>query len=165
MESACVTLGLDLGDEYSAACAVHAMGKVLDEGRVCTMREGMEEMCGQWTDRRRVVMEAGTHSPLPSRLIGGHGHEVLVANPRKVRLIFQTNRKQDKVDAEALALLGRMDVTLLSPLRHPGARAQSDLAVVAVARKLELLLHRLWVSGEVYEPVGYGKRKQMAVCG
>ena len=26
-------------------------------------------------------------------------------------------------------------------------------AVVAVARKLAVLLHRLWVSGEVYEPL------------
>jgi hypothetical protein len=26
--------------------------------------------------------------------------------------------------------------------------------VVAVARKLEVLLHRLWVSGEAYEPLG-----------
>ena len=26
-------------------------------------------------------------------------------------------------------------------------------AVVAVARKLAILLHRLWVSGEIYEPL------------
>jgi transposase len=106
------------------------MGKVVEERRVRTTREGMEKMCGQWSDRRRVVMEAGTHSPWASRLIGGHGHEVVVANPRKVRLIFQTDKKQDKVDAEVLARLGRMDVKLLSPIRHRGERAQADLAVV-----------------------------------
>ena len=130
MESSCVTVGLDLGDQYSAMCVLDAMGKVVEERRVRTTREGMEKMCGQWTDRRRVVMEVGTHSPWASRLIGGHGHEVVVANPRKVRLIFQTDRKQDKVDAEVLARLGRLDVTLLSPIRHRGERAQSDLAVV-----------------------------------
>ena len=137
MESAGVTVGLDLGDQYSAMCVLDAMGKVVEERRVRTTREGMEKMCGQWTDRRRVVMEVGTHSPWASRLIGGHGHEVVVANPRKVRLIFQTDRKQDKpfghelraewVDAEVLARLGRVDVKLLSPIRHRGAQAQADL--------------------------------------
>jgi hypothetical protein len=29
-------------------------------------------------------------------------------------------------------------------------------AAVAVARKLAVLLHRLWVSGEVYEPLRHG---------
>jgi hypothetical protein len=29
-------------------------------------------------------------------------------------------------------------------------------AAVAVARKLAVLLHRLWVSGEVYEPLRQG---------
>ena len=31
-------------------------------------------------------------------------------------------------------------------------------AVVAVARKLAVLLHRLWVTGAMYEPVGYTAR-------
>jgi transposase len=55
---------------------------------------------------------------------------VVVANPRKVRLIFQTQRKRDKVDAETLARLGRTDVKLLSPIRHRGAQAQADLAIL-----------------------------------
>ena len=29
-------------------------------------------------------------------------------------------------------------------------------AAVAVARKLAVLLHRLWISGEVYEPLRHG---------
>ena len=37
-------------------------------------------------------------------------------------------------------------------------------AVVAVARKLSVLLHRLWVSGEVYEPLykTHGRQKEEA---
>ena len=34
-------------------------------------------------------------------------------------------------------------------------RADKRRAVVAVARKLAVLLHRLWTTGEVYQPVGY----------
>jgi hypothetical protein len=33
-----------------------------------------------------------------------------------------------------------------------GAKGATKRAVVAVARKLAVLLHRLWVSGEFYKP-------------
>ena len=37
-------------------------------------------------------------------------------------------------------------------------------AVVAVARKLAVLLHRLWVSGEVYEPLRNSQKAMRAVA-
>ena len=84
MRRSCMTVGVDLGDQYSAVCVLDARGKVVEEGRVGTAR---------------------------------------------------------------------------------GGKNAKKRAVVAVARKLAVLLHRLWVSGEVYEPVGYGRRKEAAVCG
>jgi transposase len=36
-----------------------------------------------------------------------------------------------------------------------GGKNAKKRATVAVARKLAVLLHRLWISGEVYEPLGY----------
>lgn len=36
---------------------------------------------------------------------------------------------------------------------YRGGKNAKRRAVVAVARKLSLLLHRLWVNGEVYEPL------------
>ena len=42
-----------------------------------------------------------------------------------------------------------------------GGRNAKKRAVVAVARKLAVLLHKLWVSKEVYEPLR-NNRKQMA---
>lgn len=38
-------------------------------------------------------------------------------------------------------------------LASSGGKTGKKRAVVAVARKLAILLHRLWVSGEVYEPL------------
>jgi hypothetical protein len=32
--------------------------------------------------------------------------------------------------------------------------------VIAVARKLAVLLHKLWVTGEVYQPLGYQSPSQ-----
>ena len=40
-----------------------------------------------------------------------------------------------------------------------GGKNAKKRAAVAVARKLAVLLHRLWASGEVYEPLGYGTRR------
>jgi transposase len=48
------------------------------------------------------------------------GHEVLVANSRKLRLIYSNKRKSDEVDAENLARLARVDPKLLYPLKHQG---------------------------------------------
>jgi transposase len=41
-----------------------------------------------------------------------------------------------------------------------GGKNAKKRAVVAVARKLSVLLHRLWVSGEVYEPLYNANRRQ-----
>ena len=44
-----------------------------------------------------VAIEAGTHSPWVSRTLEDCGHEVLVANARKVRLIYGAGRKTDRI--------------------------------------------------------------------
>jgi transposase len=81
-------------------------------------------------------MEAGTHSPWVSRCLMKLGHEVIVANPRKVALITGSRRKNDRLDAEKLARLGRVDPKLLSPIVHRGEQAQEDLAQMRARHEL-----------------------------
>jgi transposase len=50
----------------------------------------------------------GTHSPWISRYLGDLGHEAIVANPRRVRLITDSTRKDDRLDAKTLARLVRI---------------------------------------------------------
>jgi len=123
------TVGLDLGDKYSQYCALATDGEVVQEGRVRTTPEALQ---GWFSSLQacRVALEAGTHSPWVSRLVKEIGHEVIVANPRKLRLIYENNDKCDQVDARYLARVARMDPTLLAPLRHRGAIAQADLAIL-----------------------------------
>jgi transposase len=45
-------------------------------------------------------------------------------------------------------------------LSSRGGKNSKKRAVVAVARKLCVLLHRLWVSGEVYDPLYNANRRQ-----
>ena len=44
------------------------------------------------------------------------GHEVIVANARKLKLITENNQKSDKVDARLLSQLGCMNVDWLHPV-------------------------------------------------
>jgi transposase len=47
-------------------------------------------------------------------------------------------------------------------LAKRGGKNAKRRAKVAVARKLVVLMHRLWVTGEVYEPLGYRQKKLVA---
>jgi transposase len=89
------------------------------------MREAFERM-----PRSRIALETGTHSPWVSRLLSELGHEVIVAHARNVRLIGESRRKDDRLDARTLARLARIDPQLLSPVKHRSARAQADLTLI-----------------------------------
>jgi transposase len=125
-----VTAGLDIGDKYSYLCLLDTeSGEVIEEGRVRTTPEAFERRFAS-EQPLRVAIEAGTHSPWASRLLEGCGHEVLVANARKLRLIYSNKRKTDEVDAENLARLARVDPKLLYPLRHRGEESQAHIALI-----------------------------------
>ena len=57
-------------------------------------------------------------------------HEVIVANPRQLRLIYENHRKSDRADAEYVARLVRVDPKLLAPITHRSKQAQADLALL-----------------------------------
>src|SRR5690606_23254900 len=102
--NATTVIGLDLGDKYTHACILDGRtAKVLGReqlrttpAHVVSFFEGRETCC--------VVLEAGTHSSWMQREISQLGHEVIIANPRKVRMRGADN-KDDRVDAEHLARL------------------------------------------------------------
>lgn len=85
------------------------------------------------TASARVAIEVGSQSPWISRLLEELGHEVIVANSLKLRLIYKNESKTDRADAEYLARLAAADPSLLHPVRHRGKKAQADRAVL-VAR-------------------------------
>jgi transposase len=88
-------------------------GEVIEEGRLRTTPEALRQRSCSEEQPLRIAIEAGTHSPWVSRLLEECGHEVLVANPRKARLIYTNKRKTDEIDAENLARLARLDPKLL----------------------------------------------------
>jgi len=130
-----LTIGIDLGDRTSRYCILDERGEIVSEERLATSKEGFNSLLEKMP-RSRVALEAGTHSPWVSAQIASLGHEVIVANPHKLKLITQSAKKNDRIDAERLARLARVDAKLLSPIRHRGAEAQADLAVIRARAEL-----------------------------
>jgi transposase len=123
------TLGLDLGDQYCYFCALDGDGNMVSEGKVVTTQDALRKYFSSLASSR-IAMESGTHSGWISRLATSAGHEVIVANPRELRKIHQSNRKNDRADARILARMARFDPELLSPIHHRSAPMQADLATI-----------------------------------
>lgn len=123
------TVGMDVGDEYCHLAALDCEGELVEETRITTSRKSVDAYFAR-IPRSRVVVEAGTHSRWISRIIEKGGHEVIVANPRRLALIYGSDSKSDRNDAVSLARLGRVDVNLLSPIKHRDERAHADLVVI-----------------------------------
>ena len=124
-----LTIGLDLGDRSSCYCVLDETGRVVLEQKVSTTPKSLQAAFGGMP-RSRIALETGMHSPWVSRLLAELGHEVIVAHARNVRLIGESRKKDDRLDAQTLARLARIDPQLLSPVKHRSAQAQADLTVI-----------------------------------
>jgi transposase len=125
-----MTAGLDLGDRYSYLCLIDTVsGEVVEEGRLRTTPEAFRRRFSS-EQPLRIAVETGTHSPWASRVLKECGHEVLVANARKLRLIYANKRKSDEIDAENLARLARLDPELLYPVEHRDEDSQAHMAII-----------------------------------
>jgi hypothetical protein len=52
---------------------------------------------------------------------------MVVANPKQVKLMTESSRKDDRLDAQTLARLARIDPQLLRPIQHRSEKAQGAL--------------------------------------
>src|SRR5690349_7131555 len=100
-----LTIGLDLGDRNSWYCVLDEAGRIQVEQRVRTTAKVLQEVF-EAMPRSRIALEIGTHSPWISRLLGELGHEVIVANARKVRLIGESRKKDDRLECTDLGAAG-----------------------------------------------------------
>jgi len=120
-------VGMDLGDKNSNYCFIDAKGNIFAEGTVSTTQAELNELFSS-IPKVRIAIEVGTHSPWICGLLKGHGHELIVANPRKVEAIHKNKRKNDKIDARTLARLVRVDPELLYPIQHRGDQTRPCVA-------------------------------------
>jgi len=128
-----LTVGIDLGDQFSQVCVLDEEGEVVEESKIRTTKETFRKWLGGM-EEFLAVMEVGTHSPWVSRLLRSMGQECLVANPASLHR--SGRKKSDKIDAEKLARWARSDPGMLEAVQHPGADIQADMAVIHSRRAL-----------------------------
>jgi transposase len=124
-----LTVGVDLGDQWSHYCILGLQGETLSAGQVQTRQAEVAEFFDALTPAR-VVIEVGTHSAWVQEIIAGEGHEVLVANPRLMEGSKRRKRKNDRIDANKLARLGRVDPQSLHPIEHRSREVRQDLVLL-----------------------------------
>ena len=137
-------VGLDLGDKFSYIIIVDQDGELIEESRLPSTKASFQRKFSS-LQACRVAMEVGTHSRWASHLLQELGHDVLVANARKLRAIYHNPRKGDRADAETLARLARLDPELLSPIHHrspPGASRSRRAAFPGCSRALPHPAHQ-----------------------
>lgn len=118
-------IGIDLGDTKHAICVTDILGEIRKEYTIVNTRKQIEKLSKTYPEAL-IALEVGTHSPWISRLLQGLGHIVIVANARKLRAIYQNERKSDLLDARMLAKLVRVDPSLLHPIEHSTEDTQLD---------------------------------------
>ena len=129
-------IGIDIGNAKHAVCVTErASGEIIDERNITNHRESLRRLSQKYPGAL-MAMEVGAHSPWTSRFVQALGHEVLVANPRKMRAIFQNDRKCDLYDARMLAKIARFDPSLLYPIEHQSEEAQRDLLQIKLRDSL-----------------------------
>jgi len=116
--------GIDVHQKTSELCEVSSKGRVLRRASFSSTRQGFQKHFGDCAPMR-VVMESGGSTPWVYRLLCGLGHDVIVVNPRRVRLVAESTLKSDRIDAEILARLSRFDLELLHPVHQRSEQSQA----------------------------------------
>jgi transposase len=140
-----ITIGMDIGDQKNQIHVLNVDGETTKICRITNTQKAIEEFFCQYPGAL-VAIEACSHSPWISRILKKIVAKVLVGNPRKLRMIWASDQKDDVRDAEMLARIARLDASLLYPINHKGEQNQADRALlkardILVKTRSSLILH------------------------
>lgn len=127
--------GIDLHLKSSEVCVLDEAGAVTERAHIPTTEKAFRRWFGG-REKMRICIEASGLSPWVGRILSELGHEVIVANAQRVRLIAESTLKNDTMDAETLARLVRMDPGLVRPIRHRSEETQRLRGMLRVRRTL-----------------------------
>ena len=95
-----IFVGLDLGDKFSYIAVLDQDVEVIEETRLPTTRSAFKRKFSNFPSCR-IAMQVGAQSRWVSHLLRELGHEVIVANARKLRAIYDNPRKGDRAHPRA----------------------------------------------------------------
>jgi transposase len=126
--------GIDLAGESSYAFVTDEKSRRLWAGPVETSKAAFERLVRRY-DRSglAIAIEAGNQTAWVYEELVKLEAKVTVVSPGKVKLIAESRRKTDKIDAKILCELLRLDA-LPNPVHMPGPKAR-ELRGLLVARR------------------------------
>lgn len=128
--------GIDLAGVSSYVFVTDETGRKQQAGYVDTKKEAFEEVLRRFVaDGLAVAIEAGNQTAWVHDVLVALGAKVTVVNPHKVRLIAESRRKTDKVDAKVLCDLLRLG-GLPQPVHMPGTAARALRGLLVARRQL-----------------------------
>jgi transposase len=104
-ETNMLNVGLDLHERTSSICFLDNRGEIMGRETIRGHPRRVVERFRELGTEMRVCFEASTNYGWMHDELTAIGAEVLVAHPGKLRLIFRSKRKNDRLDAERLAKL------------------------------------------------------------
>jgi transposase len=127
--------GMDAHMKSSTIWIVDRKGRKVSSSTVLTSAEGFAAGLGRWARRGlKAAVEASGITPWICQLLRDLGVKVVVVNPNRVRLIAESRKKADRVDAKTLAELLRLG--RLPEVHQPSLEARRLRTELSVRRQL-----------------------------
>ena len=157
------SIALDVHRDFCEV-AIKEEGAVRLAGRIRTSREQLELFAKSLSPDDRVALEASSPALAVARIVEPHVARVVVANPRKLRVIAESKVKTDQVDARTLCEL--LDADFLPAVWSPddGTRALRR----RLARRAKLVRQRTRQKNELHAVLARnleGRPPMTDVCG
>lgn len=128
--------GIDLAGVSSYVYVTDDRGKKLTAGEVATEKAALARRLKRFIrDGLSIAIEAGNQTAWVYEALIEMGAKVTVVNPAKVKLIAESRRKTDKIDAKILCELLRLD-GLPCPVHVPGRETRALRGLLVARRQL-----------------------------
>jgi transposase len=149
-----IVVGIDVSEKRLNMCEIDAEGTISEARLANSAKKLVEHFEGK--TRRRVIIEVGAHTRWIAELLDALGHQVLVVDPRRTKLISGSLYKDDRVDAQTLAMLGRDAPNLLKTV--PVRRLESQMVLTLVRARAGAVKGRTRIINAIrglLKPYGY----------
>jgi transposase len=138
-------IGLDVHKDFCEV-AISDGGKARSAGRVKTTRAELELFAQSLGQDDKVALEATGNTLAIARILEPQVAEVVIANSRKLRAIYEAKVKNDRVDARTLAEL--LAAGLLPRVWMPDERTR--LLRRLTSRRAQLVRHASRLKSHIY---------------
>lgn len=128
--------GLDVASVSSYLYVTDGQGRKVAAGEVPTTQQALRQRLGRFVQKGlSIAIEAGNQTAWIHEGLVELGAHVIVVNPTKVKLIAESRRKTDKIDAKVLCELLRLD-GLPHPVHMPGRPTRALRGLLVARRQL-----------------------------